>query len=105
MCSPNIITTSLRRRRFQIGIVLASATVITGMIVLTFMAAGLGVVGLVFMAIGVLAPHVLHLHLSGSSELLRDRRRMRRRMRHNSRNARPVRSGARSRKQLPDPRA
>ena len=47
---------------FQIGIVLASATVITGMVVLSFMAAGLGVVGLVFMAFGVLAPHVLHLH-------------------------------------------
>ena len=47
---------------FQIGIVLASATVITGMVVLSFMAAGLGVVGLAFMAFGVLAPHVLHLH-------------------------------------------
>src|SRR4051812_21394683 len=47
---------------FQIGIVLASATVITGMVVLSFMAAGLGVIGLAFMAFGVLAPHVLHLH-------------------------------------------
>ena len=47
---------------FQIGIVLASATVITGMVVLSFMAGGLGVVGLAFMAFGVLAPHVLHLH-------------------------------------------
>lgn len=47
---------------FQIGIVLASATVITGMVVLSFLAGGLGVVGLVFMAFGVLAPHVLHLH-------------------------------------------
>jgi len=47
---------------FQIGIVLASATVITGMVVLSFMAAGLGMVGLAFMAFGVLAPHVLHLH-------------------------------------------
>ena len=47
---------------FQIGIVLASATVITGMVVLSFLAGGLGVVGLVFMAFGVIAPHVLHLH-------------------------------------------
>jgi hypothetical protein len=47
---------------FQIGIVLASATVITGMVVLSFLAGGLGVVGLAFMAFGVLAPHVLHLH-------------------------------------------
>ena len=47
---------------FQIGIVLASATVITGMVVLSFIAGGLGVIGLVFMAFGVIAPHVLHLH-------------------------------------------
>jgi hypothetical protein len=47
---------------FQIGIVLASATVITGMVVLSFLAGGLGVVGLAFMAFGVIAPHVLHLH-------------------------------------------
>jgi len=47
---------------FQIGIVLASATVITGMVALSFLAGGLGVVGLVFMAFGVIAPHVLHLH-------------------------------------------
>jgi len=47
---------------FQIGIVLASATVITGMVVLSFLAGGLGVVGLVFMVFGVLAPHLLHLH-------------------------------------------
>jgi hypothetical protein len=46
---------------FQIGIVLASATVITGMIVLSFLAAGLGVVGLAFMAIGFFAPHAVHL--------------------------------------------
>ncbi len=46
---------------FQIGIVLASATVITGMIVLSFIAAGLGVVGLGFMAIAMFAPHALHL--------------------------------------------
>ena len=47
---------------FQIGIVLASATVITGMVVLSFMAGGLGVLGLAFMAFGLFAPHLLHLH-------------------------------------------
>ena len=47
---------------FQIGIVLASATVITGMVILSFFAGGLGVIGLAFMALGLLAPHVLHLH-------------------------------------------
>jgi hypothetical protein len=46
---------------FQIGIVLASATVITGMVVLTWLAMGLGVAGLVFTAIGFLAPHAVHL--------------------------------------------
>lgn len=46
---------------FQIGIVLASATVITGMIVLTYLSIGLAVAGLGFMAIGLLAPHAVHL--------------------------------------------
>jgi len=46
---------------FQIGIVLASATVITGMVALSFLAGGLGVLGLVFMAIGLFAPHAVHL--------------------------------------------
>jgi hypothetical protein len=46
---------------FQIGIVLASATVITGMIVLSYLAAGLGLLGIGFMAIGLLAPHAVHL--------------------------------------------
>ena len=46
---------------FQIGIVLASATVITGMIVLTWLAVGLGGLGLVFTVIGLLAPHAVHL--------------------------------------------
>jgi hypothetical protein len=46
---------------FQIGIVLASATVITGMILLTWLALGLGGIGLVFTAIGLFAPHVVHL--------------------------------------------
>jgi hypothetical protein len=46
---------------FQIGIVLASATVITGMVVLSYLAGLLGVVGLGFMAIGLFAPHAVHL--------------------------------------------
>jgi hypothetical protein len=46
---------------FQIGIVLASATVITGMVALSFLAGGLGVLGLAFMAIGLFAPHAVHL--------------------------------------------
>jgi hypothetical protein len=46
---------------FQIGIVLASATVITGMMALTYLAGGLALVGLGFMAIGLLAPHAVHL--------------------------------------------
>ena len=46
---------------FQIGIVLASATIITGMVVLAWIAGGLGVIGVAFMAIGLLAPHAIHL--------------------------------------------
>jgi hypothetical protein len=46
---------------FQIGIVLASAAVITGMMALVWLAGGLGVVGLVFTGIGLLAPHAVHL--------------------------------------------
>lgn len=46
---------------FQIGIVLASATVITGMVALSYLAAGLGIIGIGFMAIGLLAPHAVHL--------------------------------------------
>jgi hypothetical protein len=46
---------------FQIGIVLASATVITGMIALTWLAAGLGLIGVAFVAIGFFAPHAVHL--------------------------------------------
>ena len=74
---------------FQIGIVLASATVITGMVALSLLAGGLGVIGLAFMAFGLIAPHVLHSALSGRSRLPRAAR-MRRRMRHSSRNARPA---------------
>jgi hypothetical protein len=46
---------------FQIGIVLGSATVITGMIVLSWIALGLGGLGVVFTLIGFFAPHAVHL--------------------------------------------
>jgi Domain of unknown function (DUF4337) len=46
---------------FQIGIVLASATVITGMVILSFISAGLGVMGIIFMGIGLFVPHAIHL--------------------------------------------
>ncbi len=46
---------------FQIGIVLASAEVITGMVVLGWISGGLGVLGLIFTAIGLFAPHAVHL--------------------------------------------
>ena len=46
---------------FQIGIVLASATVITGMMALTYLAGGLALAGLGFMAIALFAPHAVHL--------------------------------------------
>jgi Domain of unknown function (DUF4337) len=46
---------------FQIGIVLASATVITGMLLLTWIALGLGGIGLLFTVIGLFAPHAVHL--------------------------------------------
>jgi hypothetical protein len=46
---------------FQIGIVLASASVITGMLMLAYGAAGLGLIGLAFTALGLFAPFALHL--------------------------------------------
>jgi len=46
---------------FQIGIVLASAAVITGMIALVWLAGALGVAGLAVLALGVFAPHAVHL--------------------------------------------
>jgi len=46
---------------FQIGIVLASATVITSMMLLTWLALGLAGIGLAFVAIGLFAPHAIHL--------------------------------------------
>jgi len=45
----------------QIGIVLASAQVITGMIVLGWLSGLVGLVGVVFTAIGFWAPHAVHL--------------------------------------------
>lgn len=45
----------------QVGIVLASAAIITNVMVLAWIGAGLGVVGLAFLLIGLLAPSALHL--------------------------------------------
>src|SRR6476469_8676596 len=47
---------------FQIGIVLASATIITGIIVLAWGSTILALVGIAITALGVFAPHLLHLH-------------------------------------------
>lgn len=46
---------------FQIGIVLASAEIITGIVALMYVSGVLGLVGLGFMALGLFAPHSLHL--------------------------------------------
>ena len=46
---------------FQIGIVLCSAAVITSMVILAWLAGGVAVLGIVFMGLGLLAPHALHL--------------------------------------------
>ena len=46
---------------FQIGIVLASATIITGIAVLAWVSGVLAIVGLAFTAIGLFAPHSVHL--------------------------------------------
>jgi Domain of unknown function (DUF4337) len=47
---------------FQIGIVLASATIITGIIALAWVSGLLALVGIGMTALGVYAPHLLHLH-------------------------------------------
>ena len=47
---------------FQIGIVLASATIITGIIALAWISGVLALAGIVITALGVLAPYILHLH-------------------------------------------
>lgn len=52
---------------FQIGIVLASAEVITGMVVLSWLSGLLGVVGLAFMSFGLWAPHALDFLLHASA--------------------------------------
>ena len=44
---------------FQIGIVLASAAVITGMVMLAWFGGALGIVGAVIMALGIYAPHAV----------------------------------------------
>jgi hypothetical protein len=44
---------------FQIAIVLASATVITGILALSYLSGLLGIGGLVFMAIGLISPHTI----------------------------------------------
>jgi hypothetical protein len=46
---------------FQIGIVLCSAAVITGMLLLAWVAGGVAIFGLAFTALGLFAPHALHL--------------------------------------------
>jgi hypothetical protein len=46
---------------FQVGIVLASAAVITGALALAWLGGGLGVVGLALMLFGFFAPHALPL--------------------------------------------
>jgi hypothetical protein len=45
---------------FQIGIVLASATVITGIVALAWLGGALGVLGLVLTGLGLFAPHAVH---------------------------------------------
>jgi hypothetical protein len=46
---------------FQVGIVLASAGVITGMVLLAWFAGALGAIGLVLMLLGIYPPHAVPL--------------------------------------------
>ncbi len=46
---------------FQIAIVLASATIITGMVALAWISGLLTVCGIVFSVLGIVAPHAVHL--------------------------------------------
>src|SRR6202047_520532 len=46
---------------FQIGIVLASATIITGILALAWISGLLALAGIAFTAIGLFAPHAVHL--------------------------------------------
>jgi hypothetical protein len=45
---------------YQIGIVLASAAVITGIVALAYAAAGVGLIGLMFTGLGLFGPNVMH---------------------------------------------
>ena len=47
---------------FQIGIVLASATIITGIVALAWVSGLLTIAGIVMTALGLYLPHLLHLH-------------------------------------------
>jgi hypothetical protein len=47
---------------FQIGIVLASATIITGIVALAWISGLLAIAGIGMTALGIYAPHLLHLH-------------------------------------------
>ncbi|WP_314958942.1 DUF4337 domain-containing protein [Bradyrhizobium cosmicum] len=47
---------------FQIGIVLASATIITGMLALAYVSGMLTIAGLIVTALGLWWPHLVHLH-------------------------------------------
>ena len=47
---------------FQIGIVLASATIITGILALAWISGILAIAGIVMTALGLYMPHLLHLH-------------------------------------------
>ena len=53
---------------FQIGIVLASAAVVTSVIALAWLSGLLGLVGLGMLALGVFAPHAVHLFTQCASE-------------------------------------
>jgi Domain of unknown function (DUF4337) len=46
---------------FQIGIVLCSAAVITSMLLLAWVAGGVAILGIAFTALGLFAPHAVHL--------------------------------------------
>jgi len=46
---------------FQIGIVLASAEVITGMAIMGWLSGMVGLIGLIFTGIGLWAPHLVHM--------------------------------------------
>jgi hypothetical protein len=47
---------------FQIGIVLASATIITGILTLAWISGGLTLIGVAMTVLGLFEPHLLHLH-------------------------------------------